>query len=44
LSVIKKIQTFQYMMQNTPDIKGSLSFVDLLPSVKRGLSGNYPKF
>ena len=44
LSVIKKIQTFQYMMQNTPDIKGSLSFVDLLPSVKRSLSGNYPKF
>ncbi|MBL4743302.1 MAG: MMPL family transporter [Cycloclasticus sp.] len=44
LSIIKKIQKFQYMMQNTPDIKGSLSFVDLLPSVKRSLSGNHPKF
>lgn len=44
LGVIKKIQTFQYRMQNTPEIKGSLSFVDLLPSVKRSLSGNYPKF
>ena len=44
LDIIKKMQTFQYLMQNTPDIKGSLSFVDLLPSVKRSLSGNYPKF
>ncbi|MEH6503273.1 MAG: MMPL family transporter [Cycloclasticus sp.] len=44
LGIIKKIQTFQDRMQNTPEIKGSLSFVDLLPSVKRSLSGNYPKF
>ena len=44
LGIIKKIHAFQYMMQNVPEIKGSLSFVDLLPSVKRSLSGNYPKF
>ena len=44
LGIIKKIHAFQYMMQNVPEIKGSLSFVDLLPNVKRSLSGNYPKF
>ena len=44
LGIISKIHAFQYLMQDTPEIKGSLSFVDLLPSVKRSLSGNYPKF
>ena len=42
--IIKKMQMFQYMMGGLDSVKGSLSYVDLLPSVKRSLSGNYPKF
>ena len=42
--IIKKMQTFQYEMEGLDSVKGSLSYVDLLPSVKRSLSGNYPKF
>ncbi len=44
LDIIYQMQKFQASMDNSALIKGSLSYVDLLPGVARSLSGNHPKF
>lgn len=44
LDIIYQMQKLQISMDNSPFIKGSLSYVDLLPDVARSLSGNHPKF
>lgn len=44
LDIIYQMRKFQVSMDHSPLIKGSLSYVDLLPGVARSLSGNHPKF
>ncbi len=44
IQTMNKMWEFQRQMSSTPYVLGSLSYIDLLPTVKRSLSGNYPKF
>ena len=44
IQTMNKMWEFQRQMSSAPYVLGSLSYVDFLPTVKRSLSGNYPKF
>ncbi|WP_238538361.1 RND family transporter [Cycloclasticus sp. P1] len=44
IQIMNKMWEFQRQMSSAGYVLGSLSYIDLLPTVKRSLSGNYPKF